>query len=63
MNYGAAIKELRNKLLITQAELAQKLNVAFQTVNRWENGHHEPTMKQKRRIKSLCEKHGIMISA
>ena len=43
MNYSKAIKELRQKLLVSQTELAEMLGVSFATVNRWENGHFEPS--------------------
>lgn len=59
MNYPKAIKTLREKLFITQEELAQKLGVSFATVNRWENGLHEPTMKQKRALNQLFRKNHI----
>lgn len=59
MDYGKALKALREKFLITQTELAQKLGVSYASVNRWENGKCEPTMKAKRSICSLCQKHGI----
>ncbi len=35
-NMGKVIKELRNKLNLTQEQLAAKLGVSFATVNRWE---------------------------
>ncbi|MCI2110725.1 MAG: helix-turn-helix domain-containing protein [Bacilli bacterium] len=59
MDYGAKLKELRMKLLITQTETADMLGVSFATVNRWENGHNEPTMKQKRAIRKICIKNHI----
>ena len=59
MEYSEAIKLLRKKMLITQSELAEKLGVAFISVNRWENGHCEPTMKAKRKLATLFKKHGI----
>ncbi len=59
MDYPALIKRIREDLLITQTELAEMLGVAFATVNRWENGHHEPTIKQKRAIRDFCRKHKI----
>lgn len=55
------VKELREKLLLSQTELAKKLGVSYATVNRWENGHHEPTFKDRRRIVALCKKYGISI--
>ena len=61
MTYSEGIKALRLKMLLTQAELADKLGVAFATVNRWEKGHHEPTMKQKRKLAPMFRKHGIKV--
>lgn len=39
---GAVIKELREKNHLTQAELAQKLNVSDKTVSKWETGRGYP---------------------
>ena len=54
--YSVLLKSLREKMLISQDELAKLLGVSFATVNRWENGHHEPTLKSKRAIRDLCWK-------
>jgi DNA-binding transcriptional regulator YiaG len=59
MDYGKIIKRIRDTLLITQVELAEMLGVSFATVNRWEKGHHEPTITQKRKIRDFCRKHKI----
>ena len=59
MNYSKAIKALREKLLLSQTEFAEKIGVSFATVNRWENRKHEPTYKAKRQIVSLCKKNKI----
>lgn len=61
MNYSEAIKALRKKMLITQTELAVLLGVAFVSVNRWENGAYEPTMKAKRKLAPLFENYGIFM--
>lgn len=61
MDYSKLIKELREKLILSQAELAELLGVSFASVNRWEMGHHEPTIKLKRKIVVLCKKHKIKI--
>lgn len=45
MDYKSIIKLLRKKLILSQQELADLLGVSFSTVNRWEKGHHEPTIK------------------
>jgi putative transcriptional regulator len=59
MNYGKIIKELRDKLLLSQTEMANKLGVSFATINRWENRRHEPTMRYRRKIRDLCHKTGV----
>ena len=59
VNYPELIKRIRSTLIITQVELAAMLGVTFASVNRWENGHHEPTTKQKRNIRDFCRKHKI----
>ena len=61
MTYSEGIKALRLKMLLTQTELADKLGVAFATVNRWERGHHEPTMKEKRKLALMFKKNGIEV--
>lgn len=61
MNYSKLIKVYRNKTLITQEEFAKMLGVSFVTVNRWENGHFNPTMKTKRKLKELFQKEGLKV--
>jgi len=61
MNYKRLVKGLREKLIITQEELAQLLGVSFASINRWETGKHEPTIKVKRKIVELCKENGIDI--
>ena len=60
MNWSENIKALRIKLLITQEELASMLGVSFVSVNRYENGHFEPTMKIKRKLMKLFKENGIV---
>ena len=45
MDYSKSIKELRKKMIISQNELAIILDVSFSSVNRWENGKHDPDPK------------------
>ena len=61
IDYQSAVKELRDKLIMTQVEFADYLGVAYQSVNRWETGSHKPTTKMKRKIIDLCNKHSIEI--
>lgn len=59
MSYKDSIYLLRQKMCITQVELAQLLNVGVASVSRWEQGHYEPTMKVKRKLKALLKEAGI----
>ncbi len=59
MDYAKLIKELRERMVLSQEEFAVKMGVSFATVNRWEKGHHEPTYKAKRQIIALCKKYKI----
>lgn len=58
-DYQKMIVSLRNKLILSQEEFAKLLGVSFASVNRWERGHHEPTIKVKRKIIELCMKHKV----
>ena len=59
MSYADAIKKLRQKMILTQTQLATLLNVSFGTVNRWESGKYKPTTKVKRRLLPYFEKFDI----
>lgn len=59
MNYQRLVKELRLKLILSQQEFADLLNVSFASINRWETGKHEPTIKIKRKIVQLCKENNI----
>lgn len=60
-DYQKMIVSLRNKLILSQEDFAKLLGVSFASVNRWERGHHELTIKVKRKIVELCEKQGIQL--
>lgn len=61
MNYRKLVKEIREKLIITQEELAVLLGVSYASINRWESGLHEPTIKMKRKIVELCKQNNINV--
>lgn len=63
MKWSLILKDLREKLLLSQTELANLLDVSFASVNRWENGHNAPTIKVKRQIKELCIQNNIDINS
>lgn len=53
------LKQLRAKLGLTQEELAARLDVAFTTLNRWENGRTTPRGKAKQAISELVADVGL----
>jgi DNA-binding transcriptional regulator YiaG len=55
------IRRLRSRLGLTQEEFAHALNVTFSTVNRWENGHAQPSRLAWAAIESLTTAHGISL--
>ena len=46
---------------MSQAELADHLNVTFTTVNRWENGHSTPNKLAQTQLYELCKKHSVPV--
>ena len=61
-DYKILVKKLREKMLVTQEELAEILGVSFASVNRYENGKTVRTMKVKRKIVELCKKNKIELA-
>lgn len=59
MRIAETIKEIRNRLNLSQKQMSAALGVTFATVNRWENGRCEPTQIALKGIKSLCEENHI----
>lgn len=53
------LKELRTQLGLSQEELAAKLDVAFSTLNRWENGRSTPRGKAMEAITQLMSQVGF----
>ena len=48
-------------MILTQTELADLLGVSFGTVNRWESGKYDLTMKVKRKLAPYFEKYMIEV--
>jgi putative transcriptional regulator len=59
IDYASALRQLRAELNLSQHEFAEFLNVSFVSVNRWENGKHEPTVLVKERLKKLFKQYNI----
>jgi len=58
-SFAARVKQLRERLELTQEALAESLGVSFATVNRWENGRTEPSKLAQRQFDQFCLKHKI----
>ena len=55
---GEKIKTIRGKLMMTQEELANKLHVSPQTVNRWEQGKAKPSFLSQNALRKFFEQKG-----
>ena len=55
MNIGSVIMNKRKSLGYTQQTLADKLNVSFQAVSKWENGTNYPEMEILPMIASVLD--------
>ena len=55
---GAPISTLRRRLQMTQEEFAHAIGVTVSTVNRWENGHIEPSRLARRAMEALLSRAG-----
>jgi putative transcriptional regulator len=49
------IRELRQLTGLTQGQFADALGLAFCTVNRWENGHIQPSRLALRQVELLLQ--------
>ena len=56
MKLSDALKNIRNKLSISQEQFARDLNVSYTTINRWENNRTSPSRLAKMRIAEYCAK-------
>lgn len=59
MEFHKKLLYVRAKLNLSQGELANKLNVSFATVSRWENNKSIPTKKAQMVFDQFCHKEGI----
>lgn len=53
MNIGNTISELRKKNNMTQEELAEKLNVARQTISKWECNETSPSLEDASKLAKI----------
>ncbi len=53
------ILAIRERLNVSQDELAKMIGISFATVNRWENGHSSPNKAAQLRLYDVCKEHGV----
>ena len=49
------IREIRNRLGLTQERFAQRLGVSFVTVSRWERGKSKPIPAFRKQIEAMLD--------
>ena len=59
MEFSEKMRYVREKLKISQEDLARALNVSYATINRWENSKNKPVRMARVAFNDFCEKHGI----
>ena len=52
-NIPRLVRELRDRMGLTQEKFAAKLGVTFPTINRWENGRAKPSPLALKQIEEL----------
>lgn len=62
MSFSNIVKEVRQKLELSQEDLAHLLNVSFATINRWENGKTSPNKLTRKYFYDFCASKGIDIT-
>ena len=55
------IKKIRSHMNMNQTEFAERLNVTFATVNRWENGRALPNKLAQDKIYDLCKEFDVPV--
>jgi DNA-binding XRE family transcriptional regulator len=61
MTFPEKLKYVREKVFLSQTDLAKELGVAFATVNRWETGKCKPNIKAKKALHDFCKKNNLII--
>lgn len=55
------VKQIRQYTGLSQTEMAKKIGVQFATINRWENGHSQPTRLAVEGLFALCEDFNVPV--
>ena len=60
MEFAEKVRIVRERLKISQEELARALNVSYATVHRWENAKTKPNKMAQDVFYAFCKKQGII---
>ncbi len=63
VNFPTIVKYAREKLGMSQEEMAHALKISYTTINRWENAKTHPNKMAKSVFFAFCEQHGIKAEA
>lgn len=55
------VRKIRSHMNMNQTEFAERLNVTFATVNRWENGRALPNKLAQDKIYDLCKEYDVPV--
>ena len=55
------VRDMRHQLEMTQEEFAQELGITVSTVNRWENGHSNPSKLARATLERMASRHGVVV--
>jgi transcriptional regulator with XRE-family HTH domain len=62
-DFPALVRALRQRLGLTQEQLAQELGVSFSTVNVWENGKRAPLPFLRKRLIEMAKASGVEVES
>lgn len=60
MTFGEKVKAVRYKLFLSQHAMAEKLNVNYTTVCRWECGRYKPNFKAMAAFDKVCKEYRLI---
>lgn len=61
MDFSEFVISVRRQMKLSQAQLAEAINVSYTTINRWENGRVVPSNLASKSFYDFCENNFIEI--
>lgn len=55
IDYAELLKQYREMNFLSQRDLADELGVSYVTINRWETGKFDPTIKMKKKLYEILK--------